>query len=310
MRNLYWSSQGSLRSLSERPFASEQELERYIDRNQELLGGDIYIFRRQIRTGSHEGIPDMIGVDQDGRVCIIEIKNSETDESVLPQALGYAIWAETNPDSIKAIWLETPDRPEDMSIGWDSMDIRVILVAPAFRETVRRMASRIGFDVDLFEVQRYCLDDQELVLVELVEKPSQPLPRTTTGRQEWDWDYYRQEHGDEATAQMQRAVQALDEFFRQQGWDLPYNVNKGYVGFKYNNLLVAQVCWGGTYAWNIELKLPEGAANDLAGEHWEFQRYRREFKTTILRPLQPEAVRIEEIVPLLTQAYRHVTGAD
>ena len=42
-------------------------------------------------------MPDVIGVDQDGRVCIVELKNVEADESILPQALGCAIWAETNP---------------------------------------------------------------------------------------------------------------------------------------------------------------------------------------------------------------------
>src|SRR5690606_7294503 len=104
---------------------SENELEAYIFANQEILGGDISIIYRQIRTGNRQGIPDMLGVDQDARVCIVELKNAEANEDVLSQALGYAMWAETNPDSIKAIWLESKHRPEDIALDWDNLDIRI-----------------------------------------------------------------------------------------------------------------------------------------------------------------------------------------
>ena len=70
------------------------------------LPGDVYILHRQIRTGNKQGIPDMLGVDQDARICIIEMKNTDVGEEILPQVLGYAIWADTNPDLIRAIWLE------------------------------------------------------------------------------------------------------------------------------------------------------------------------------------------------------------
>ncbi len=65
-------------------------------------------------------------VDCDARICIIELKNDEASEDILPQALGYAICAETNPDSIRAIWLESKQKPEDIEIDWDKLDIRVI----------------------------------------------------------------------------------------------------------------------------------------------------------------------------------------
>ena len=100
MTNLYWRTEGKTRNLIPKPFESETEFEEYIYKNQELLG-DIFIIHRQIRTGSKQGIPDLLGVDQDESVCIIEMKNIEVSEEILPQVLGYAIWAETNPDSIK-----------------------------------------------------------------------------------------------------------------------------------------------------------------------------------------------------------------
>lgn len=63
MLNLYWKSGDQTRSLVEKPFESEADLEKYVFDNQDLLGGDIYIIHRQVRTGSKQGIPDMIGVD-------------------------------------------------------------------------------------------------------------------------------------------------------------------------------------------------------------------------------------------------------
>jgi len=144
MLNLYWKSGEQTRSLIEKPFPSERDFEKYIFDNQDILGGDVFIIRRQIRTGSKQGIPDMLGVDQDARVCIIELKNQEAGDDTLPQALSYAIWAETNPDSIKAICLESKQRPEDIEIDWDKLEIRVILAAPSFSSTVPRMAGKIG----------------------------------------------------------------------------------------------------------------------------------------------------------------------
>lgn len=237
--------------------------------NQEILGGDIYIIHRQIRTGRKQGIPDMLGVDQDARICIIELKNDEASEDILPQALGYAIWAETNPDSIRAIWLESKQKPEDIEIDWDKLDIRVILIAPSFKATVPRMASKMGYSIDLIQVQRYCFEEEEFLLVEFLEdKPIKAGPTTVRGT--WDWDFYESEHGKEATAQFRQAVEAIAALVVREGWDIPYNLNKYYTGFKLGNRVVFSVAWGGTYAWNITFKLPEDVARSFEGKQWEF----------------------------------------
>jgi hypothetical protein len=144
----------------------------------------------QVHTGSKQGIPDMLGVDQDARVCIIELKNHEADEDILPQALGYAIWAETNPDSIKATWLESKKKPDDIDIDWDNLDVRIILIAPSFRSTVPRMAGKIGYAVDLVQIRRYCFEEEELLVVETVGEEQQRRVSTTKVLTDWDWDYY------------------------------------------------------------------------------------------------------------------------
>jgi len=308
MLNLYWKSGEQTRSLVEKPFRSEAELEQYIFDNQEILGGDVYIIHRQIRTGSRQGIPDMLGVDQDARVCILELKNEEAGEDILPQALGYAIWAETNPDSIKAIWLESKRKPEGIELDWDNLDVRIILIAPSFKSTVPRMAGKIGYPVDLVQVRRYCFEEEEFLVVEVLEDKPQRKVSVTKVMEEWDWDFYESEHGKEATAQFRSVVEAVAALVARQGWELPYNLNKYYTGFKLGNRVVFSVAWGGTYAWNLRLKLPEEVARGFRGQFWEFQRYDNSFHEAVFRPLAPDSPDITELESLFVEAYQYVSG--
>ncbi len=308
MLNLYWKSQAQTRSLVEKPFRSEAELEQYILDNQEVLGGDIYIIFRQIRTGSKQGIPDMLGVDQDSRVCVVELKNDEADEDVLPQALGYAIWAETNPDSIKAIWLESKKKPEGIELDWENLDIRIILIAPSFKTNVPRMAGKIGYPIDLVQVRRYCFEEEEFLVVEVLEAKPPPKVSTTKVVGEWNWDFYESEHGKEATAQFRSMVEAVAALATQQGWELPYNLNKYYTGFKLGNRVVFSIAWGGTYAWNLRLKLPEDVARGFKGQLWEFQRYESSFHEAVFRPVRPDSPDISELKLLFIEAYQYVSG--
>ena len=172
------------------------------------------------------------------RICIIELKNQEASESILPQALEYAIWAETNPDSIKAIWLESKNKPEDIIPDWDNLDIRIILVAPSFKTTVPRMAGKINYPVDLIQIGRYSLEKEEFLAVEVLDVTPPTRPTTTKVMSDWDWEYYESEHGKEATDQVRSVVGDLEKIATEMGWILPFNINKYYVGFKLGNRVV------------------------------------------------------------------------
>jgi hypothetical protein len=300
MQNLYWKAGGESRVLVEKPFPSEAEMEKYIFANQDLLG-DVSIIYRQIKTGQKQGIPDMLGVDQDARICIIELKNQTADEDILPQALGYAIWAETNPDSIKAIWLESKQKPENITIDWDKIDIRVILIAPAFKNTVSRMAGKIGYPIDLIEMRRYSFEENEFISVEFVEEPISQRVISTKGVTNWDWNYYESE-------QVKQAVEMIDEYAKKQGWNISYNINKYYTGFKLGNKVIFSVNWGGTYAWKVNLKISKEMASDFKSKNWEFQIYDEGFGNAVFRPLKPKGFDIQELEPLFIAAYKRISG--
>ena len=129
MANLFWKSTAGTKRLLSTPFKTEEEFEKSVFETSALLE-DIFPLKRQIRHGGKTGIPDIVAIDSDGNVCIIEMKNVAVDASIIPQVLQYAIWAETNPDSIKNLWLECTNRPEDLAVAWDSFQVRIIIVAP------------------------------------------------------------------------------------------------------------------------------------------------------------------------------------
>ena len=307
MINLYWRTGGQTRSLIPKPFSSEAVFEKYVFENQDLLG-DVFIIHRQIRTGSKQGIPDLLGVDQDARVCIIEMKNVEVSEDILPQVLSYAIWAETNPDSIKAIWLEAEKKPEDIELDWDNLEIRVLVIAPAFKQTVPRMAGKVGYPIDLVQIQRFTFEENEFLLVEVLEAKPQPKVSTTKFMGEWDWNYYESEHGKKATDQFRRVVIGIEKFLQDQGWDMSYNLNKYYTGFKLGVRVVFSVNWGGPHAWNVCFKIPDGIVEKHDFKSWEFQRYDSGFKEVVIRPKDRDSFDVSELEPLFIAAFKHISG--
>jgi len=307
MLNLYWKSKDQTRNLLLKPFQNEKEFESYIFRNQDLLP-DIFILYRQIQTGNKQGIPDMLGVDQDSRICIIEMKNVEVGEEILPQVLTYAMWAETNPDSIKAIWLEAKSRPEDIKIEWDALEVRIVVIAPSFKSSVLKLSSKINYPLDLVQIRRFCQDDDEFVMVETLADMPQAKPTTTKVMGDWTWEYYESEHGKEPTQEFQKAVTQLEGFVKKQGWDLPFNLNKFYTGFKLGNKVVFDVSWESTKTWSIHMKIPPEISETFRGQVWKYHKYDATFKNSMFRLLPGKDVDVSELGEMLKAAYRNVSG--
>jgi hypothetical protein len=240
------------------------------------------------------------------------MKNIHVGEDILPQVLGYAIWADTNPDSIKAIWLELKNKPEDIQIDWDSISIRVIVIAPSFKPNVLRMTSKIGYQVDLVQIQRFSYESDEFILVETMEQDVSKKPGITTAIQEWNWAYYEKNHGKSNAKEFKKLVEALSTFVKEKGWNLPYNLNKYYTGFKFGNKVVFDVGWttSSSSTWQLKMKVPEEIAEAFTGSKWKFQRYDSPFKNALFRPKSGKFEDIEELKELLELAYKRISGID
>lgn len=302
MVNLYWKSNNTIKDIEEKLFSSEADFEKYLFENQNILGGDISIIHRQVRSGTKDGIPDMIGIDSDNRICIIELKNVEATEDIVPQALQYAIWAETNPDSIKSLWLECKNKPEDLKPDWDNLDIRILLVAPGFKQTVLKMSKKINYPVELYKVRRYGTEEDEFISVEVLESDDKKVV-STKAKEEWTWDYYEKEHSKESMLQFKNVVEQIEKFCKEQNWNLPYNLNKHYTGFKSGTRVVFCVAWGSSYTWNVKFKISEKDALAFKSDNWEFQRYDNSFNEAIFKAKDPKKAIVKELDYIFRIAY-------
>jgi len=164
MANLFWKTPRGVKALLATPFGSEDEFESTVFGTSELLE-DIFLLKRQVRGGGKSGIPDIIGIDSDGNVCIIEMKNHPVDSSIIPQVLKYAFWAETNPDSIRALCLECKTLPDDIIPEWDRLQVRILVIAPSILGSTLNLVDKINYAVDLIEVKRWVEGKNEILLV-------------------------------------------------------------------------------------------------------------------------------------------------
>lgn len=268
---------------------------------------DINIISRQIkaRTVSGVKIPDMIGVDAEGNVVIIENKNVTVDEKIIAQVLEYAIWAETNPDSLKNIWLEAA--PEGVEPDWDNLQIRIIVVAPEIKKHLVRFVGKIGYQTDLFELKRYVIDNNEFLLVNQLE-PERLVSKTVHTTQEWGFDYYRTEHNRESVKQMEKVVALVDSFVKKNGWELEKKFNKHYVGYKYGFPNVMGVNWLGSRSFGLYFKLPDepkSVPKNIKG--LEYRQYSDRWKQLEYK-VTAANFDINKIKPLVEAAYKNIKG--
>jgi hypothetical protein len=145
-------------------------------------------------------------------------------------------------------------------------------------------------------------------LVDVLDTQPSSKPGPTKVLGDWSWETYRTDHGKASTIQFKKMVEVVDAFCQKQGWDLPYNLNKWYTGFKFGNRVVFSVHWASPYTWNVKLKIPEKTAKTYAGKQWEYQRYDNKFNEALYKLKNPDKPLIGDLKVLLLKSYKNVAG--
>lgn len=308
MPNLFWrTTSGKTINLAETPFKTEDEFERYVYEVGDILS-EIFILSRQVKTPSRKDIPDIVGVDEENNVVIIELKNHAVNEDIIPQVLRYAIWAETNPDSIRALWLEAKDVPDDVSINWDNLTVRIVIMAPVIPASVLRLVNKINYQVDLLEVQRFTsADGHEFILVNKREPDVSPAQRITKGTPEYNKDFYKKHHNNQSVEIFFKVIDRIDQLLAEYGWPLEKKFNKGYVGYKHGFFNVFGLTWVGSKSFALFFKVPNEVAEEFSKRGWQPLRYEKEWKQ-VLYKIDSEDFPIEKLKPLFEAAYKHIVG--
>lgn len=304
--NLFWKNPEGTKSLLATPFKTEEEFEKAVFDTPELLG-DIFLLKRQIRGGNKTGIPDIIGVDTDSNVCIIEMKNVDVDASIIPQVLKYAFWAESNPDSIKSLWYECDNKPEDLTIAWDSFKVKILIIAPRILRSASDIKEKIRYDVELVEVNRWVEGKNTILLVTKLETEEKtPRPKTVKGLETYDKDFYMAHYNKQSVQQFFKYVKEVDAIVKTHSWALERKFNKSYCGFKAGFFNAFGINWVGSKTFAFFFKISEEDAKEIG---IPITRYESLWKQAVYF-IEPSKTKTKDYLPLFEKAYKKVAGGD
>jgi len=303
MANLFWRTKQGTRSLLATPFKTEEEFERNVFETPEILE-DIFLIKRQVRGGNKSGIPDIVGVDNDGNICIVELKNVTVDPSIISQVLQYAFWAETNPDSIKSLWLEYEDKPDDLQISWDTFQIRIIVIAPNILRATLDIVNKINYPVDLIEVTRWVEEDNQLMLVDRLEEEKRPKPTPVSGLQTYDEEFYKKEYNRHSAKEFIKYIREVESIIKEKGWSLETKYNKHYCSFKAGFFNAFGIRWIGSRTFAFFFKLNQDQTKDVP---IEMTKYDSQWKEAVYY-IEPGSTKTRSFLPLFEASYKELTG--
>lgn len=303
MANLFWKKQSATTGLLATPFKTEEEFEKLVFDTGELLE-DIFLLKRQIRGGAKTGIPDIIGIDTDGNICIIEMKNVAVDASTIPQVLQYAFWAETNPDSIKSLWLEAEDKPEDITVGWEDFEVRIIVIAPEIQRSTLQLVEKIKYPTDLIEVKRWVEGPNTFLLVNRLEPESARKSRPVSGLEKYDAKFYETNYNRNSAKKFMQYVKDLERIVKDKGWNLQTKYNKQYCSFKAGFFNAFGIKWVGTKTFALFFRLSE---EELAATGVKLTRYDDLWHEGIAN-IEPGKTRLESFAKAFKMAHHKLTG--
>lgn len=303
MANLFWKTPQGVKALLSTPFKTEDEFERMVFGTSELLE-DIFLLKRQIRGGSKSGIPDIVGIDSDGNVCILEMKNSSVDSSIIPQVLQYAFWAETNPDSVKSLWLECDNRPDDITISWESLQVRILIIAPSILRSTLDLVDKINYPVDLIEMKRWVEGENEILLVNKLEPEPRKPTKPVSGQSIYDEPFYKTLYNNASVTQFMKYAVDLENYVKKQSWDLEIKFNKHYCGFKAGFFNAFGIKWIGSKTFAFFFKLPKVEAEEVG---MPMTKYESQWKEAVYY-IDPAKTKIPDFKALFELAYKKLSG--
>jgi Holliday junction resolvase-like predicted endonuclease len=149
----------------------EKELEDLLVEDPEAIERGMKILGRQIQIDS--GPLDVLAVDEDGALTLVELK-SKIDDGQLDQGLRYYDWVRSNIQWTSRNFKEVDAEEEP----------RLILIAPAFSENLRRIAKYVDVNLDLIEYRVIHLPDGKRgVLCHRLEIGGPPEPPVVPTRE-------------------------------------------------------------------------------------------------------------------------------
>mgnify|MGYP000515859363 FL=1 len=264
--------------------------------------------RRQLQTYSRDERIDLVGIDNENNILVIEIKDETADESVIPQVMKYAFWVETHPDAIKSIWLEQKNKAEDFTFDWEKeFSIKIMIIAPSFKPSVRKLINRITYPVELIEFKKFSDGQNDYIFLNKVlveeEKPVKPVSTI----REYDEKYYKEHYNPKSAEEFWKLANKIEDYIKTKGWNLTRSNNKGYISFKYGFPIVFGINFIGSKSFCLFFKIPKDVSDRIEIDGYEPYRYEEEWKQ-VLYKVESSNIDLEKFDPLFEAAYKNIVG--
>jgi hypothetical protein len=187
--------EGRLVELPKQRLDSEQRLEEWVEQDPSLLGLDVLVIGRQVRT-HFGGRIDLLALDQQGDVVIIQLKKDRTPREIVAQVLDYASWVDgLSPKDVTDIAEDylKGRLAEKFSIRFGTTlpeainaDHRMLIVASELDDSSERivqyLSSRHSLGINVVFFRCFRQDGRELVGRSWLMDPEEVEERSETQR--------------------------------------------------------------------------------------------------------------------------------
>lgn len=227
-------SSGELIEAKEEPFSNEIiDMEEFVKKNARILG-DLIVFGEQVISDGQR--IDLLGLNKDGDVLIIELKNGIVDKDVLGQVFGYRNYWKRHVEAVKIRWSEFKEKPEGIEPDFSNFDPKILLVAPKFEEELLEIAGLERFPIEFVEIGRYAHEDSTFVIVDRKEALEVKVG-SVRGPEKYDWAWYESDvvRSDIELKIARDLHDGLIALAEKNDWKISPKFNKWYVAFKYSD---------------------------------------------------------------------------
>lgn len=295
---------GQLMKIEECPFTDEPyDMQSFVKKNSNILG-DVFIFGEQEQGG---GRLDLLGIDKDGRVLIIELKNECVGASILGQVLQYKLFWKGSPDRLANLWGQAEDKPQDVQIDTENVEPKIIIVAPEFDQSLPKIAAMENLDIDFIQISRYLHGDETFVVVNQIEtQEPKGRPAIAARPPEYNWAWYAEQFADNQQIIIGGSLfKQIIELCQERAWSIKPKFNKWYIAFKHGfyNCFILEFRHRGKVA--IGLKFPDDPHNlglDTPEGTWDKKWY------YWIVEVESDDYAISSIEWLFKEAYERVVG--
>lgn len=283
----------------------EEAIEKIIFETENILP-DVFLLKRQLQLPKDR--IDLIGLDKENNIVIIEIKDETVDESIIPQVLNYAIWVESHPDSIKSIWLEQKNPPEDFSFDWEKeYKVKIIVVAPSFRPAVQKAVNRINYPVDLIEFKKFTDGVQDYIFLNQLLIEEEKIIRPVSTVREYTEEFYKQHRNPKSAEKFWTLANRIEKYIKEKGWNLERSNCSFYISFKYGFPQVFGVQFLGSKSFALFFKIPKKVAEKIKVPGYKIHRYEDQWKQ-VLYKVESADINLKKFESLFIASYNNIVG--